>query len=114
MSNPSLHPKGWFDNGFKNKKMLSCDPAVEEPSTHILIDYLSATDTIPPPPNQQRVQGRAGNRLLAMRIKNSIQKRCRHEFSHAYMHLTCALLASMYLLSCMTYTPHSQEGAFYS
>ncbi len=27
------------------------------------------------------------------------------------MHSTCALLASMYLLSCMTYTPHSQEGA---
>ncbi len=27
------------------------------------------------------------------------------------MHLTCALLASMYLFSCMTYTPHSQEGA---
>ncbi len=27
------------------------------------------------------------------------------------MHLMCALLASMYLLSCMTYTPHSQEGA---
>ncbi len=109
MSNPSLHPKGWFDKGFKNKKMLSCDPTVEEPPTHILIDYLSATATPPPP----RVQGHAGNRLLATRILtvNKHKKRCRHEFSHAYMYLTCALLASMYLLSCMTYTPHSQEGA---
>ena len=69
MSNPSLHPKGWFDNGSKNKKMLSCDPTVEEPSTHILIDYFSAMDTIPPPPPpHQRVQGHAGNILLAMRI----------------------------------------------
>ncbi len=66
MSNPSLHPEGWFDNGFKNKKMLSCDPAIEEPSTHILIDYFSATDTTPP--NHQKVQGHADNILLAMRI----------------------------------------------
>ncbi len=65
MSNPSLHPEGWFDNGFKNKKMLSCNPTVEEPSTHILNDYLSATDTTLP---HQRVQGHVGNRLLATRI----------------------------------------------
>ncbi len=46
--------------------MLSCDPAIEEPSTYILIDYFSATDTTPP--NHQKVQGHADNILLAMRI----------------------------------------------
>ncbi len=62
MSNPSLHPEGWFDNGSKNKKMLSCDPTVEEPFTHILIGYFSAPDTAPPPEGFKTMQN---NRLLA-------------------------------------------------
>ncbi len=109
MSDPSLHPEGWFfDNDFKNKKMLSCDPTVGDlPHTFWLVTWVLRT---PPPPHYQRVQGHAGNRLLAMRILT--EQKSAVDTSLACIHaFNMRLLASMYLLSCMTYTPHSQEGA---